>query len=390
MKYLQITRLLAAVLGLIALAQTTLADEKIYNQTLRSTAWVLAKTGDGTSSGTGVLVDADRKLLVTNFHVVGEARGTVIFFPDTSGSQVINDRDHYLRNVRRLGVRGQVVGVDRKRDLALVELDRLPEGVEAISMAAGSARPGAVVQSIGNSGSSEALWVFTSGTVRAVYQKQFRTGAGEHDFKVLESQSPINPGDSGGPVVNAAGELIGIAQSISPKARLVSYNVDISEVRAFMDSDWKPAPRPIEEVLEKTELTASKHESGHFKASIKQDERPEQVVFVTKEIEYFDRTDVRRVWSLAAVLDEAPSATTLLNLMQQSARTKLGAWTIERNQAGQYLVIYCSKVDATATPDALQSTMEYVARLASVAKKNLTPTTETESPSEILASWLAK
>lgn len=205
-----------------------------------------------------------------------------------------------------------------------------------------------------------------------------------------ETQSPINPGDSGGPVVNAAGELIGIAQSISPKARLVSYNVDISEVRAFMDSDWKPAPRPIEEVLEKTELTASKHESGHFKASIKQDERPEQVVFVTKEIEYFDRTDVRRVWSLAAVLDEAPSATTLLNLMQQSARTKLGAWTIERNQAGQYLVIYCSKVDATATPDALQSTMEYVARLASVAKKNLTPTTETESPSEILASWLAK
>ena len=111
MKYLQITRLLAAVLGLIALAQTTLADEKIYNQTLRSTAWVLAKTGDGTSSGTGVLVDADRKLLVTNFHVVGEARGTVIFFPDTSGSQVINDRDHYLRNVRRLGVRGQVVGL---------------------------------------------------------------------------------------------------------------------------------------------------------------------------------------------------------------------------------------------------------------------------------------
>ena len=390
MKQNRFTGCLLLLTTLIAISRPSNADEQIYSQTLKSTAWVLAKTEGSTSSGTGVLVDAERRLLVTNFHIVGDARAAVIFFPEREGSQVINDRDHYLKNVRNLGIRGQVVGIDRKRDLALVQLARLPENVDAITLASTSASPGAVIQSIGNSGSSDALWVFTSGTVRSVYQKQFRTGSGEHDFRVIESQSPINPGDSGGPVVNSSGELIGIAQSISPKARLVSYNVDISEVRAFLDSDWKPAPRPIEDVLAKTQLEFSKHESGHFQVSVSQQSGAEQIVFVTKEIEYFERTDVRRVWSLAAVLDQAPTAATMLRLMQQSSRTKLGAWTLEKNEAGQYLMIYCSKVDATATPDALQSTMEYVARLARMAKPDLTPAVTEESPSETLSSWLAK
>ncbi len=291
--------------------------------------------------------------------------------------------------MKKLGIRGRVLGIDRKRDLALVELDRLPKGVKAIDLASEAIGPGAIVQSIGNSGSSEALWVFTSGTVRSVYQKQFRTGAGEHDFRVVETQSPINPGDSGGPVVNSSGELIGIAQSISPKARLVSYNVDVSEVKTFLEGDFKPAPQPIATVLEKTELTFTKHESGHLEVSFEQDNKQEQSVFVTKEVEYFGRADVRKVWALAATLKEAPSVETMMKLLQQSARTKLGGWTVERSKDGEYLVIYCSKVDATASPAALKSTMEYVAKLTNIASKDLTPATTVESPSETLASWLS-
>lgn len=378
-----------AVAVLVSLTQSAVADEKTYNETLKSTAWVLAKTGGSTSSGTGVLVNADKKLLVTNFHVVGDARAAVIFFPDFKDSRPVNDRNHYLKNVRTLGIRGRVLGVDRKRDLALIELDKLPQDAKAIDLAAESAGPGAVVQSIGNSGSSEALWVFTSGTVRSNYQKQFRTGAGEHDFMVLETQSPINPGDSGGPVVNSDGELVGIAQSISPKARLVSWNVDISEVKAFLESDWKPAPLPIADVLAKTELKFTEHETGHFEASFEQDDKTKQSVFVTKEIEYFGRADVRKVWALGATLKKSPSVGTMMKLLEQNSRTKLGAWTVERNKQGQFLVIYVSKVDATASPDALKSVMEYVAKLTNLAKSDLAPNEKSESPSETLASWLS-
>ncbi len=119
---------------------------------------------------------------MTNFHVVGEARTAVVFFPELKDGQPIVSRQHYLTNVKRLGTRGRIIGVDRKRDLALIELEKLPSGVKAISLATESIGPGEEVQSIGNPGATEALWVYTSGTVRSVYQKQFRTGVGEHDF----------------------------------------------------------------------------------------------------------------------------------------------------------------------------------------------------------------
>ncbi len=385
----QLVRLAACAAVIASLSQAARADVEIYNETLKSTAWVLAKTGGSTSSGTGVLVNAEKKLLVTNFHVVGDARSAVIFFPELKDGQPINDRNHYLKNVTRLGIRGRVLGIDRKRDLALVELDKLPEGTKAIDMARKTITPGATVQSIGNSGSSEALWVFTSGTVRSAYQKQFRTGAGEHDFKVVETTSPINPGDSGGPVVNSDGELVAIAQSISPKARLVSYNVDISEVKAFLESHWKPAPLPIDELLEKAELQFTKHETGHMEVSFDQKDEKKQSVFVTKEIEYYGRADVRKVWALAATLKEAPDVDTLSKLLQQSARTKIGAWSVEKATNGDYLIIYVCKLDATATPDALKSTMEYVAKLTSVAKEDLIPATRKEDPTETLAAWLS-
>lgn len=376
----------AAVLASMASAK---ADVEIYNTTLKSTAWVLAKTGGETSSGTGVLINTEKKLLVTNFHVVGDARAAVIFFPEMKDDRPIVDRQHYLKNVRKIGIRGRVLGVDRKRDLALIELDRLPEGAEALPLAEKSIGPGEDVQSIGNAGSSDALWVFTSGTVRSVYQKQFRTGAGEHDFMVVETQSPINSGDSGGPVVNNKGELVAISQAISPKARLVSYSVDISEVKSFLDSDWKAAPLPIADVLDKAELKFTKRENGPLEVSFDQKDNKTQSVFVTEDVEYFEQADVRKVWALAATLKEAPSVDTMMQLLQQSARTKIGAWSIERDNAGDYLVIFVCKVDATATPMALKSTMEYVAKLTSLAKKDLAPASTKEDPANVLNSWLS-
>lgn len=365
------------------------ADVAIYNKTLKSTAWVLAKNDGATSSGTGVLVDAEKKLLITNFHVVGDARAAVIFFPEMKNGKPVVERKSYLENVKKLGVRGRVLGVDRKRDLALIELDRIPSGVEAITMAADGIGPGEEIQSIGNSGSSEALWVFTSGTVRSVYQKQFRTGAGEHDFKVVESQSPINPGDSGGPVVNNNGELIAISQSLSPKARLVTYSVDISEVKTFLNDEWRPAPQPIADVLKKAELKFKEIENDAMEVSFEQKDKTSQPVYVTKDVEYFEQADVRKVWSLAATLKELPNSDTMMKLLQQSARTKLGAWTIEKSDKGDYLVIYLCKVDATASARSLKSTMEYVAKLTNLASKDLSPEEVKEDATAVLNKWLS-
>ncbi len=390
-----LTTLAMAVCGLAALPNYASANADVYNNVLKSTTWVLAKNSGGTSSGTGVLVDQERKLVVTNAHVVGDARNTVIFFPDMSSGRPKVSRTHYLENVRKLGIRGQVIAVDRKRDLALVQLTKLPAGAEAVELAAQSVTPGATVHSVGNPGASGALWVYSDGKVRQVYKKRFRTGAGEHDFQVVETDSLINSGDSGGPVVNNEGQLVAVAQAIAPKARGISYFVDISEIKVFLSNPYKLAPLPIAELLKTTELEHTKHASGHYEVTFDVDEDEDKEdkvsVFVTKDIEYYERADVRKIWALTQVLTEAPSSEITLKLLQQSARTKIGAWTIEQNQNGEYMVIYCVKIDATASPDALKSTMEYVAKLSAATKKALAKSQKetTANSSDTLDNWLS-
>jgi serine protease Do len=373
--------------GLVA-APAAWADSKTYEQALQSTAWVLTKSSGKTSSGTGVLIDAEKKLVVTNFHVVGEARNAIVFFAAMQDGKPIVNRKHYVDNVKTLGVRGRVIGVDRKRDLALVQLDKVPEGVKAIALAAESTKPGEVVESVGNPGASDALWVYTSGTVRSVYKKQFRTGAGDHDFMVVETQSPINTGDSGGPVVNSAGELVAISQAISASGRLVSYSVDVSEVKLFLTGPWKQAPLPVTDVLTAAELEYTQHSTGHYEVQFEQEDKSKQAVFITKDLEYFEKADTRKIWALAATLKQAPKLEVAMKLLDQNGRTKLGSWSIEQSQNGEFLVIYCAKLDATAAPDATRSTMEYVAKLTTVMKKDLATDGKVTTTSDSLDDWL--
>lgn len=381
---------LLAALAAVGAADAARADAENYRKALDSTTWVLSKNSEGTSSGTGVLVDAEKKLMITNAHVVGDSRSAVVFFRDLKNDRPVVEKKHYLDNVRKLGVRGRVVAVDRKRDLALVELEKLPEFAKAIELAADSTGPGESIDSIGNPGASDALWVYTSGKVRSVYVKQFRTGAGEHEFRVVETQSPLNTGDSGGPVVGQDGKLVGVVQAISKKGSLISYCVDITEVKEFLASDWKPAPLPIADVLGKTDLKHEKHESGHYKVTISTEKDGDQDVFVTKDTEYYGRADVRKIWSLAALVEPKDlSSESMRKLLEQSARTKLGGWTIESDGQGKLLLIYVAKIDATSTPASLASVMEYTGKITAAMKKELEPKKAAQAASDTLESWLA-
>ena len=82
---------------------------------------------------------------------------------------------------------------------------KLAEGQETrvdveMKLASGSPNPGERVHSIGNPVASTAMWIYTSGTVRQVLSAKTSLGKKQKlDAKVIETQSPIKPGDSGGP-----------------------------------------------------------------------------------------------------------------------------------------------------------------------------------------------
>jgi len=360
------------MLALAAAPEPARADAEIYKQTLQSTAWIVVEMPEGTSRGSGVLVDLENRLVITNFHVVGDQRDAHVFFPSMKDGRPIAERKFYLDKIEELSLKGRVIAVDRKRDLAIIQIPSVPEGVPAIEIAPESVSPGAEVHSLGNPGSTDVLWAYTSGRVRAVYRKQFRTGAGEHDFTVVETSSPINAGDSGGPVVNAQGQLVGISQAMDPKARLVSYCVDVTEIQGFLSEDWKPVPSPVTEVLNRAGLTFSQHASGPYYVEFTPEGTKKQTVFITRKTEYFGKAEVRKIWALAVPVKKSLTAEVAMALLNQNARTKMGAWTIERAANGDYLIIFCVKLDATATPDALKSAMEYVSKVSNAMQAKLT------------------
>jgi hypothetical protein len=163
-----------------------------------------------------------------------------VFFPEFEDRLVL-DRNRYLAKGKANPQlhRARVLAADESKDLALVQLEFIPPGAQSLILSKVSASPGERVHSIGNPGGSGALWVYTSGTARtAPYRKQWQSsgfgGVMKHDALVIETQSPTNPGDSGGPLLNDQAELVGLTQGNLTTSNSISIFVDVEEVRNFL------------------------------------------------------------------------------------------------------------------------------------------------------------
>lgn len=146
---------------------------------------------------------------------------------------------------------------------------------------------------------------------------------------------------------------------------------------------------PTKVLLDETELEYNKHASGHYQIKQSVGSRT-QTVFVAKNTEYHSRADVRRVWSTVQTTETAPNADLMMRLMRQNVATKLGAWAIEKNSQDGYVVFFTAKLDATASDEALESIVDYVARLAAAMAKQLEPETKKKSAEQTLAAWLSE
>jgi S1-C subfamily serine protease len=195
-------------------------------------------------TGSGSLVDRTHRLVLTNYHVVGkDSENVYVAFPvyEKGKTIAVAERGYYQNLLRNGGgIRGKVIAREMKCDLALIQLETVPEDARALLLARESPSPGQDVHSVGNPGQSGALWVYTPGKVRQVYHHRWHSGTGKDsldlDARIVETQSPINRGDSGGPLVNNRGELVGVTQGHLLDAQQISLFIDVSEVRNFLKS----------------------------------------------------------------------------------------------------------------------------------------------------------
>ncbi|MCS6852895.1 MAG: serine protease, partial [Gemmataceae bacterium] len=92
---------------------------RLYDQTLAGTCWVVVGEGESPRTGTGWLVDQSRRLVVTNQHVVGDAKAAVVLFPLFHQGQPVTGRVFYTRNRPHM-IHALLLDSDERRDLAIL------------------------------------------------------------------------------------------------------------------------------------------------------------------------------------------------------------------------------------------------------------------------------
>jgi serine protease Do len=246
MRKLIVPLLFAAACSAAALAQEKEDQSAPYQRAVDSVVivWSFDRNWD-LSTGTGVVIDGDH--ILTAYHVIAGGPSEIDLPERTKGGDLVTDKGFYMN---RPGMQCRIVAADPKRDLALLRIKReKPPAMKALSMAAKSASPGSAVFTIGNDiGGS--LFHYSGGNVRQVYQDRWRfTRSGQQvEARTVEMTVPINPGDSGGPILNQKGELVGINSAMVTSATQVQKGIDITEIRAFLDEYRTrlapPPPKP--------------------------------------------------------------------------------------------------------------------------------------------------
>jgi serine protease Do len=165
------------------------------------------------SAGSGVIVDAERGLILTNEHVI---RGASVI-------EVTTKDDHHYR--------AQLVGRDKATDIAVLKIKA--EGLTAVPMGDSRAlEVGDFVLAVGNPfGLGQAV---TSGIVSAMG----RSGLGIEGYEdFIQTDASINPGNSGGALVTLDGRLVGINTAILSKTGAshgVGFAIPIEMARSIM------------------------------------------------------------------------------------------------------------------------------------------------------------
>jgi S1-C subfamily serine protease len=185
-----------------ALTEDEALNVRIYRQASPAVANILTKATEYDffmdpvpveGAGSGFIIDP-RGYILTNFHVVQEAQSIEV---------VLGDQSRYP---------AKFIGADQRNDVALIKID--PKGKQLATLPLGDSgvlQVGQKVLAIGNPFGFQST--LTTGVVSAV-GRTVQTSQSTFIDEAIQTDAAINRGNSGGPLINTHGEVIGINSAI--------------------------------------------------------------------------------------------------------------------------------------------------------------------------------
>lgn len=204
-------------------------EVSLYRDSAPAVVLVVTKNG----LGSGTIID-DSAHVLTNWHVVaGYSRVAVVFKPK-KGEDLQED---LIRSAT-------VERIDEVSDLALLKVISPPRPFATIALGEPSSlEVGQDVFAIGHPRGE--VWTFTKGIISQIWPKyQWPNSNPRHQATVIQTQTPINPGSSGGPLLDEHGRLIGVNTFINADSPGLNYAVAVDTVQQFLQNTVTPRPRP--------------------------------------------------------------------------------------------------------------------------------------------------
>ena len=160
--------------------------------------------------GSGIVLSPDG-LILTNHHVVNRARRLQAMLPDGRS------------------VRGDLIGSDAHSDLAVVRVVAEGRPLSCASLAdSNGVRVGQIAIAIGNPYGFH--HTVTAGIVSAI-GRSLRARSGRLIEDVIQTDAALNPGNSGGPLVDSSGAVIGVNTAMIHSAHGLSFAIASSTAR---------------------------------------------------------------------------------------------------------------------------------------------------------------
>ena len=194
----------AAVNSVVSINTTSQAGVNIFGQPVQAA-----------SSGSGFILSSDGYIL-TNYHVVQNASAVEV---TTYSGDIFQ---------------AQVVGGDADYDIAVLKVDA--SGLQSAALGdSATLSVGDRVLAIGNP-LGELTFSMSGGMVSSVNRAINVSGT---PFHMIQTDTPINPGNSGGPLLNTAGEVVGIvsakySSSNGKTVEGIGFAIPINDVRAMV------------------------------------------------------------------------------------------------------------------------------------------------------------